>query len=177
MDFLQTFSNWKHWSHIHRLVSILYHLWVLRIKWSSKPSWDKLRSLWSYVNGLRKLIWVTHLLKLLRLIIIHYICLTKFMIWFDICFIDRIICVILKFILYLGIGLWGIMRALKIIIFRSTVIKILTLFNVTVALFLITSAISTAVSMMSTLKSSNSSIFYLCVTRSNFAACWTVDVY
>ena len=153
MHFLQALTDRKRKSCVHRLVPI-HHFRVLRFKWSTKSSRDKLWCLRPNVNGLWKLVWVTHLLKLLRLIEIHYLRLTKFMVWFDICLFDGVISVILQFIFGLGKIGRGIKTALKIIIFCCTILKILTLLYV--ALFLITSTSSTTVPMMSTLKSSNS---------------------
>ena len=73
------------------------------------------------------------------------------MVWFDVCLFDGVIGVILQFIFGLGKIRRGIKTALKIIIFCCTILKILTLLYSIVALFLINSTSSTAVSMMSTL--------------------------
>ena len=98
------------------------------------------------------------------------------MVWFDICFFDGVIGVILQLIFSLGKIRRGIKTALKIIVFGSTILKILTLFYIITALFLIASTGATAVPVMSTLKSSSSSVFDLCVTRSDFTAGRTIDV-
>ena len=73
------------------------------------------------------------------------------MVWFDICFFDGVAGVILEFIFGLG-KIWrGIMTALKINIFCSTIIKILTMFYSVIALFLIASTSITTIPMMRTL--------------------------
>lgn len=179
MHLLQALTDRKHKSRVHRLVPI-HHLRVLGLKWSTKSGRDELGSLRPNVNGLRKLVRVTHLLKLLRLIEIHDLRLTKFMVWFDICFFDWVIGVILCNLLQLMFSLGEIRRriktALNIIVFRSTILKILTLFYIIAALFLITSASATTVPMMGTLKSSDSSVFDLGITWSDFTTGRTIYV-
>ena len=107
---------------------------------------------------------------------IHNISLTKFLIRFNTCFFDWIICVILELVFSLD----KVLRTyLNIIIFGSTKILILADFNVAVTLLFQINGTSVfaAVPVVSTLKSSNSSVFYLGVTWSNFTACWTIDIY
>ena len=68
---------------------------------------------------------------------------------------------------------------MNIIIFGSTEILIFAYFNITVTLLFKINGTSVfaAIPMMSTLKPSNSSVFYLGVTWSNFTASWTINIY